>query len=159
MYSVVPLLSVIRANKCGRRTPVSSGSQHGDGLEEVEPTHRNDATTATRGFLWFPGRSHLSPDGRAATRAAVHRLAADGYDSTADNSGSPDVATCRQTVEALLAPLSTAWQRMATIRQRTIRFLGRSHLSPDGGGVTRAAVHRLAADVYDSAADDSIPRP
>jgi hypothetical protein len=42
------LLSVIRANKCGRRTPVSSGSQHGDGLEEVEPTHRNDATTATR---------------------------------------------------------------------------------------------------------------
>jgi hypothetical protein len=62
-------------------------------------------------------------------------------------------------VEALLAPLSTAWQRMSTIRQRTIRFLGRSHLSPDGGSVTRAAVHRLAADGYDSAADDSIPRP
>jgi hypothetical protein len=32
------------------------------------------------------------------------------------------------------------------------RFFGRSHLSPDGGGVTRAAVHRLAADGYDSAA-------
>ena len=28
----------------------------------------------------------------------------------------PVVATCRQTVEALLAPLSTAWQRMATGR-------------------------------------------
>ncbi len=31
---------------------------------------------------------------------------------------SPDVATCRQTVEALLAPPSTAWQRMATAWQR-----------------------------------------
>ena len=29
---------------------------------------------------------------------------------------SPAVATCRQTVDALLAPLSTALQRMATIR-------------------------------------------
>jgi cytochrome c556 len=28
---------------------------------------------------------------------------------------------------------------MDTIRQRTIRFLGRSHLSPDGGSFTRAA--------------------
>jgi hypothetical protein len=28
-----------------------------------------------------------------------------------------------------------------------------SHLSPDGGGVTRAAVHRLAADGYGLAAD------
>ena len=28
-----------------------------------------------------------------------------------------NVATCRQTVDAFLAPLSTAWQRMATIRQ------------------------------------------
>ena len=27
---------------------------------------------------------------------------------------------------------------------------GTSHLSPDGGGVTRAAVHRLVADGYDS---------
>jgi len=66
------------------------------------------------------GRSHLSPDGGGVTRAAVHRLAADGYDSTADDSGSSDVATCRQTVKALLAPLSTAWQRMATIRQPMI---------------------------------------
>ena len=79
-------------------------------------------------------RSHLSPDGGSVTRPAVHRLAADGYDSTADDSPSPDVATCqavatcRQTVEALLAPPSTAWQRMATIR----------------------AVHRLVADGYDS---------
>jgi hypothetical protein len=45
-------------------------------------------------------------DGGGFTRAAVHRLAADGYGL--------NVATCRQTVEALLAPLSTAWQRMAT---------------------------------------------
>jgi hypothetical protein len=30
---------------------------------------------------------------------------------------SPDVAICRQTVEALLAPPSTAWQRMATVKE------------------------------------------
>jgi len=40
---------------------------------------------------------------------------------------SPDVANCRQTVEALLAPLSTAWQQMATMPH-----------------------HRLAADGCDS---------
>jgi hypothetical protein len=34
---------------------------------------------------------------------------------------SPDVATCRQTVEALLAPPSTAWQRMATGRSGGLR--------------------------------------
>ena len=33
-----------------------------------------------------------------------HRLAADGYDSTANDSRSSVVATCRQTVEALLVP-------------------------------------------------------
>ena len=44
---------------------------------------------------------------------AVHRLGADGYGLGADGYGL-NVATCRQTVEALLAPLSTAWQRMAT---------------------------------------------
>jgi hypothetical protein len=38
-----------------------------------------------------------------ALLAPHHRLAADDYDSTADDSPSPDVATCRQTVEALLA--------------------------------------------------------
>ena len=32
---------------------------------------------------------------------------------------------------------------------------GTSHLSPDGGSVTRAAVHRLAADGYDSLADQT----
>jgi hypothetical protein len=32
-----------------------------------------------RGKAAFPGRSHLSPDGGSFTRAAVHRLAADGY--------------------------------------------------------------------------------
>ena len=118
VYSVVPWLSATRTNKCGRWTPVSSGSQHGDGLEDLEPTHRNDETLTTRGIFWFPGRSHLSPDGGGTTRAAVHRLAADGYDSKADDARSPDVATGRQTVEALLAPLSTAWQRMATIRKQ-----------------------------------------
>jgi hypothetical protein len=35
---------------------------------------------------------------------------------------SPDVATCRQTVEGLTHPASTAWQRMATIRQQTIHL-------------------------------------
>ncbi len=34
----------------------------------------------------------------------------------------PAVATCRQTVEALLAPLSTAWQRMATARSGWLRL-------------------------------------
>ena len=51
----------------------------------------------------IPGRSHLSPDGGGPYSPRFHRLAADGYDSTADDSPSPDVATCRQTVEALLA--------------------------------------------------------
>jgi hypothetical protein len=51
-------------------------------------------------------------------RAAIHRLAADGYDLTrkppvARSHLSP-VATCRQTVEAALAPPTTAWQPMAT---------------------------------------------
>jgi len=32
-----------------------------------------------------------------------------------------------------------------------VRGLGRSHLSPDGGGFTRAAVDRLAAGGYDLA--------
>ena len=32
----------------GRGAAVSSGSQHGDGLEELEPTDRDDATAATR---------------------------------------------------------------------------------------------------------------
>ena len=36
---------------------------------------------------------------------------------------------------------------------RMVLYPGRSHLSPDGGGLTRAAVHRLAADGYDLAAD------
>jgi hypothetical protein len=33
---------------CGRCAPVSSGRQHGDGLEELEPTDRNDATAPPR---------------------------------------------------------------------------------------------------------------
>jgi predicted DNA-binding transcriptional regulator AlpA len=84
-----------------------------------------------------------------ALQHLAHRLEA--YSVRSHLSG---VATCRQTVEALLAPRSTAWQRMATIRFPGRRHLsGRSHLSPDGGGFTRAAVHRLAANGY-----DSIPR-
>ena len=45
--------------------------------------------------------------------------------------------------------LSTAWQRVAT-GQRVVTGLrvGGSHLSPDGGGLSRAAVHRLGADGY-----------
>ena len=36
---------------CGRRSAVSSGSQHGDGMEECQPTQRNDAIAATRRSL------------------------------------------------------------------------------------------------------------
>jgi hypothetical protein len=46
-------------------------------------------------------------------------LAADGYDSAADDSPSQDVATCRQTVEALLAPLpplGSGWLRFESGR-------------------------------------------
>jgi hypothetical protein len=102
----------------------------------------------------IPGRSHLSPDGGGPYSPRFHRLAADGYDSTADDSTSPDVATCRQTVEALLAPHhrlaaddydSTADDSpspdVATCRQ-TVEALLATH-------------HRLAADGYDSKADDS----
>jgi hypothetical protein len=35
---------------------------------------------------------------------------------------------------------------------RESAFSDPSHLSPDGGDLTRAAIHRLAADGYDSAA-------
>ena len=38
----------------------------------------------------------------------------------------PVVATCRQTVEALLAPLSTAWQRLASAPVKAIELLGGS---------------------------------
>ena len=46
-------------------------------------------------------RSHLSPDGGGFTRAAVHRLGADGYGLGADGYGL-NVATCRQTVDTHL---------------------------------------------------------
>ena len=86
---------------------------------EVIDLHRVRQLKPLRRHL--SGRSHLSPDGGGLTRAAVHRLAADGYGLAADGYGLAadgyglGVATCRQTVEALLAPLSTAWQRMATV--------------------------------------------
>jgi hypothetical protein len=61
-------------------------------------------------------RSHLSPDGGSVTRAACPPLGS-GWLQIA-RSRQRAVATCRQTVEALLTPLSTAWQRMATTWQR-----------------------------------------
>jgi hypothetical protein len=47
-------------------------------------------------------------------------------------------------------PLGSRWLRLGS---RRFTFPRRSHLSPDGGGFTRAAVHRLAADGYRLAAD------
>ena len=49
--------------------------------------------------------------------------------------------------------LSTAWERVATGWERvaTAWRVGGSHLSPDGGGLSRAAVHRLAAGGYGAA--------
>ena len=91
------------------------------------------------------------------------------------------VATCRQTVEALLAQshrlaadgydsARSHLSPVATCRQTVEAFLAtpttawqpmatiqpvatvaRSHLSPDGGSLPRHAYHRLAADGYDSA--------
>jgi len=50
--------------------------------------------------------------GELGALAVAHR-----YGQTrSDVATCPAVATCRQTVEALLAPLSTAWQPMATVR-------------------------------------------
>ena len=61
--------------------------------------------------------------------------------------GSLGVATCRQTVEGFSRrrpPLGSGWLRGCG----WFGFPGRSHLSPDGGGLARAAVHRLAAGGY-----------
>jgi hypothetical protein len=56
-----------------------------------------------RDRLWFRSLESL---------AVAHR-----YGQTRSHVATcPHLATCRQTVEALLAPLSTAWQRMATVR-------------------------------------------
>ena len=79
---------------------------------EVIDLHRVRQLKPQRSHL--PGRSHLSPDGGGVSRAAVHRLAADGYGL--------GVATCRQTVEALIAPLSTAWEPPQRCRARTGRW-------------------------------------
>ena len=62
-------------------------TQEGGNTETVEDTERSS------GWLRVE-RSHLSPDGGGFTRAAVHRLAADGYGLV--------VATCRQTVDTHL---------------------------------------------------------
>ena len=64
------------------------------------------------------GGSHLSPDGGGLSRGAVHRLGAGGYGAAGWlRVCGLVVATCRQTVEAFLAPLSTAWERVATGRR------------------------------------------
>ncbi len=46
----VPWFPALRRQEriCGRCTAVSSGSEYNDGLEELEPTDRNDATAAPR---------------------------------------------------------------------------------------------------------------
>jgi hypothetical protein len=117
--SLRPPFDPIRSNLAGLLEFLAVGC----GLNEMAPSANSSRTSHLSpdggsldsrhcpplGSEWLQvARSHLSPDGGGVTRAAVHRLAADGYRS--------HVATCRQTVEALLAPPSTAWQRMATGR-------------------------------------------
>ena len=43
--------------------------------------------------------------------------------------------------------------RLGSVASRRFGVPDCSQLSPDGGGLSRAAVHRLAADGYDLAAD------
>ena len=105
-----------------------------------------------RGSLIFGDKSQYMV---AAPSSRVGRGESEGKSRVRLIVFSPDVANCRQTVDALLAPLpplGSGWLRFGS---RRFAIPGRSHLSPDGGGVTRAAVHRLAADDYDSTADDS----
>ncbi|MFZ4469775.1 MAG: hypothetical protein ACOYOZ_10985, partial [Pirellula sp.] len=56
------------------------------------------------------------------SRAAVHRLAADGYDSQRMVRVPGPVATCRQTVEAFsrrCPPLGSGWLRFAADGSRS----------------------------------------
>ena len=66
-----------------------------------------------RGSLLFGDKSEYMV---AAPGSRVGRRATEGEPRVRLFGFSPAVATCRQTVEASLAPLSTTWQRMATIR-------------------------------------------
>ena len=84
-------------------------------------------------------RSHLSPDGGSLPRAPPPL--GSGWLRFNPSPPSP-VATCRQTVEASLAP----HHRLAADGYDSP--VARSHLSPDGGSLPRHAYHRLAADGY-----------
>ncbi len=78
---------------CGRCSAVSSGRQHCDGLEELEPTDRNDATPATRRSLGLAtivpfcnaSRGASQPANGTATR--VPRW--DGFAKTGNEESSP----------------------------------------------------------------------
>jgi hypothetical protein len=61
-------------------------SPDGGGFTRAASTAWQRMSTIRQRTIRFLGRSHLSPDGGGFTRAAVHRLAADVYDSTADDS-------------------------------------------------------------------------
>ena len=83
-------------------------------------------------------RSHLSPDGGSLTRHPPP-LGSGWLRFDSRRFAFPAVATCRQTVEALLAhppPLGSGWLRFDS---RRFAFSSRSHLSPDGGCFTRHA--------------------
>jgi len=60
---------------------------------------------------------------------------------------SPDVANCRQTVEALLAPLSTAWQQMATIRVPG-RFFSSAIPRPTVQTIVKIAIIRKTGNIF-----------
>ncbi len=81
LFSPYPRRSVrdIRRQErvCGRCAQVSSRRQHSDGLEEFEPTDRNDATLATRRRL---GLATIVPwdASQSANRTAARAPAARG---------------------------------------------------------------------------------
>ena len=70
--SLRPPFDPIRSNLAGLLEFLAVGC----GLNEMAPSANSSRT------------SHLSPDGGGVTRAAVHRLAADGYGLAADGYGS-----------------------------------------------------------------------
>jgi hypothetical protein len=89
-----------------------------------------------RGSLIFGDKSQYMV---AAPSSRVGRGESEGKSRVRLIVFSPDVANCRQTVDALLAPLpplGSGWLRFGS---RRFAIPGRSHLSPDGGGFTRAA--------------------
>jgi hypothetical protein len=90
--SLRPPFDPIRSNLAGLLKFLAVGC----GLNEMAPSANSSRT------------SHLSPDGGSLDSRHCPPLGSGWLQS--------HVATCRQTVEALLAPPSTAWQRMATGR-------------------------------------------